>query len=164
MRLLYYARLSIVLVIILKVVNPIAAQEIKTFRARLGSLEFAPLPEVGYIFRFGPETETFRPQNHLSSKGVELKFRIIPGLDEIGFKLDNGIEYVYGSTSALATGQRALQEYPRHRVVSMLFEGEGKSRLEIMLKGKTPVIRVDLQVGERKLNLWSARQPDTPKK
>jgi hypothetical protein len=147
------------------------AKEIETFRIRVGTLEPVEEPEKrGYLFRCpdGDELFVVARDQHLSSKKVEMAFPYPAGLQPIGFKLDNGLEYLYktpaGVRSELATAQAAAAENPGSKAVAIIFAGQAKSRLEIMLSGKTPVIRVDIEIDGKTVTLWSARKLDEPAK
>jgi hypothetical protein len=102
----------------------------------------------------------------------------IPGLNEIGFKLDNRVEFLYktaaGARSESATIQAAAAKYPGHKPMSLEFLGQAKSRVEISLEGKTAVVRAALKFGaesypenvaaQHDITLWANRKPEVSDK
>lgn len=119
---------------------------------RVGTLEPASAPAWAYIFRFKGGEELFDMSPNATS------IRGVPGiydLFEAGFKLDNGIKYLHKSEGEGALEKRAYKENPGHKVVAILFRGQGGAILEINLKGQTTVIRVDLKIGNADVTLWS---------
>ena len=152
-------------------ITNLIAQELQSFRIRAGTIEPLDEPDrIGYVFRSNGEEQMFvaRRDEHLTSKSVKLPSPYPPNLQPIGFKLGNGVEYLYqtsaGLRSELATAQAAAKEHPESKVVARLFQGEAGSRLELALAGPTPVFRTDLKINGRDITLWSNRKPDVPAK
>jgi hypothetical protein len=148
-----------------------AVRQAPSFQIRLGVLERVDKPDrSGYVFRWpgGEERFVVRRDQHLTSKEVNMAFPEPPGLRPIGFKLDNGVEYLFqtaaGVRSELATAQAAAAEHPDSKGVARLFEGEAGSRLEIALVGPTSVFRTEIEINGRKVTLWANRKVDLPAK
>lgn len=145
------------------------AEEIVSFQIRAGTLE--PVTEAGrrgYVFRWPGGEEWFVVSNDefLRSKKVELVFPVPKGLRPAGFRLENGVEFLYqtseGPRSELATAQAAAAQYPDVKAVARLFDGDGKSVVAIALAGPTAVFRTDLKTTGKEYTLWANRQPDKP--
>jgi len=144
------------------------AREVESFRIREGTIEPVEKPHGSYLFRSSSGDELFDLSGEAFLRSKKAELPNIPGLREIGFKLNNGAEYLYrtaeGGRTELATAQAAAAEHPGKKVASRLFQGEGGSRLEIAVTGLTPVFRTDVKIGGRDITLWANRKPEVPAK
>ena len=131
--------------------------EIQSMRVTSGTIELAKEPKHGYIFRWEGGDEFFDTSLNASLSNKTAFAVGIPGLKDIGFKLDNGREYLFSAASDLRLMQLAAEEFPGHKVSAQLFDGQGGQRLEIRVSGQTPVYRIDLKIQGRELVLWSMR-------
>jgi hypothetical protein len=141
-------------------------EKIRSFLIRSGSLTPIAPPGRGYVFRSDSgEEEVFDMSGKAFLQSSNVSLPGIPGLREVGFKLDAGAEYLYRTLGSLtATWQVAESEHPNSKMVALIFEGEAGSRLEVALEGPTAVFRTDLKFNGLTITLWSNRKPIVPVK
>jgi hypothetical protein len=149
-------------------VDNIAGVHIEAVRIEAGTLTPLPAPRWGYVFRSDGGAEEVYDKSgaeFLVSKKLEFPGDL-PGLREIGFKMDNGKAYFYqrdggefGSESR--TIKLAEKENPGRKGFSRIFEGKlGGTRLEIALAGATPVLRTTVRINGVNVTFWANRVPD----
>lgn len=134
---------------------------VKDAQVTFGTLERIAPPGLGYVFR--PDSgkpEVFDFLNGKTPSRGERQ-RAIPGAREIGFKLDDGSEYLFGSegesTSESALVTKALAAHPGNKLSARLLQGEDKAKFEVPISGQIPVIRITIAVKNRKIHSWRNR-------
>lgn len=137
----------------------ILAWQVESSQLSVGVLSQMAPPAHGYIFRSDSGvTEVY----DMSLKATKMNYHGElgpPDIREIGFRLDNGAEYLY-STSAgvrneVATALLAEMEYPGHKRVITLFEGRYGHILEMPASNSVRVLRADVTISGSTFTLWS---------
>ena len=148
----YYAYFIVLVTAAFGGVGMSQADEIEKYVIKTGTLEPVPLPKYGYLFVSGSEERFFdMGPNGRSIRGTFGMDDLIQG----GFKLDNGKRYLRDGEKGGELERRAASENPGSKVVAMLFRGEAGNILEVKVKGKTPVYRIDIKIGDREVTLWA---------
>ena len=132
---------------------------IQSFDVTLGTLELNADIKRRFVFRVGEEEREVFNFDILSSSGIQ--FPGLPDLKEIGVRCTSGKVYQYGNLTKNTFAERFMKEHPDEVGESLIFEGATGQLLEIKLKGRTPVYRIDLKVQGREVTLWS-NAPETP--
>jgi hypothetical protein len=134
---------------------PAYAQEIESYKIRIGTLEVSGR---AYIFRSGETVETF---DWLTDSGAPQPGRGPRGLRQIGFRSRTGELFEFGEKLPADVVARFAKERPNDAIESLVLEGKAGHRVEINVKGRTPVCRVDLVVSGFPAVLWSNTTGDS---
>jgi len=147
-----------------------AGGSLASFEIQVGTLIPAPAPGTGYIFQSSTGTEELlgTPEEKLQQNG-ENQASVTPGLEKIGFRLDNGKEYFFKNAKGNRAGQTAVEaanaENPGSKIVAALFSGPAESRVELSALKETPVFRVSLKLKQGGgITIWANRVVDSAEK
>ena len=128
---------------------------ITSYEIRIGTLEVHKDVKSRYVFRWEGKEEVFN-----MTTGVESNDSVrppgLPDQSEIGFCTKRGEVHEYGNLTKLAYLQKFSAEHPEEEIEALVFKGINNNRIEISLKEKTPLCRVDIRLGiGRDVTLWS---------
>jgi hypothetical protein len=147
------------------VLPALGGDNIEAASIQVGTLEPRAGPKSGYIFR--PEIGKEQVFEANLGEGPPRE-SVIPNLPEVGWKLDNGVEYYYktvaGIFSELALARRAIKEHPERKLAARIFMNHANGRLEILTVGRTPVFRLDMTINGQKITIWLPRNVVAPEK
>lgn len=132
------------------------------YEVRFGTMEVKS--DGLYVFRWESQEEIFDSSAVLSGKGI--KFPGLPDLMEIGFRAKSGKIFEYGEQPKIAVVERFMREHPNEEGDTLIFRGRLDENLELKIKGKTPVCRVDVRFTDHDITLWKNLPvpPDVPGK
>jgi hypothetical protein len=137
-----------------------ADRSLESFLILSGVIEAPATPAGDYVFR--PKVgkaEAF--------ENVGADAKAIPGLFQVGLKLDNGAEIFARAADSVSPDEAGLREvarsYPGHKAVVRIFEGPARRKLELLIHGSTPVFCTHLRVSVDEPPTGQRTQKETPK-
>lgn len=128
-------------------------KSITTFNVQLGTLETNSEIKRRFVFRVGEEEREVFDLSILNKSGMQ--FSGLPDLHEIGIRCKSGKLFEYGEVSKNTFVEQFAKSHPDEELKALVFEGVTGQIIEIKIKGRTPVFRIDLKLDHRNITLWS---------
>lgn len=141
---------------LLHAISACAAEPLPSpYKVRFGTLEINDDAKRRYVFRSGESEEVFDLSSESILRSSATKFPGLPDLNEIGFRTQSGKFFKYGNLAKEVFVMKFVQEHAEEIGEALIFKGLLDEDLEIKLKGKTLVCRVDMRVNDDLIRvLW----------
>lgn len=125
-----------------------------SFRVRIGTLVVNDDFKRRYVFQWDESEEVFDLSTETILRSAGVKFPGLSDLELVGFRAKSGELFKYGKISIYDLVKKIELEHPNVGLEALVFQGELEEDLELKLKGKTPVCRVDLRIEGKDVTLW----------